>query len=188
MSANKGAFVAPRRWLAYLSAVGMIGAIGATAVSGSGAGASAARQPVANPANPAPAVIPADRMAASQQAILSYWTAGRMASAKPAQLTMSGASAKNAKAENAGNTATGNPGLAGGLVPAGLEAGPAQTGSINKNGSSSSVLPADGGYPGPNDTYNWMGSQSRVPRLLHRQALFYRAERELCLLRCGYLW
>jgi hypothetical protein len=108
-------------------------------------------------------VVPAAKMKASQQAIVSYWTPARMASAKPAQPTVTSASAKGSKADNAGNTATGRPGLAGGYVPAGLHAGPAQGATINKNARSSSVLPADGGYPGPNDTYNWIGKLNPYP-------------------------
>jgi hypothetical protein len=34
---------------------------------------------------------------------------------------------------------------------------------LNANPSSSSVLPADGGYPGPNDTFNWQWPQTPYP-------------------------
>ena len=117
----------------------------------------------AMPPDPAPLVVPAGKLAASRKAIGSYWTPARMASAKPAQPTVSAASARGSKADNAGNTATGHPGLAGGYVPAGLQAGPTQGAAINTHAQSSSVLPADGGYPGPNDTYNWIGAQSAYP-------------------------
>ena len=150
-----------RRWVVYMPAIATLGAVAATVSVGS-AGASSARA-AAMPANPAPAVAPAAKMKASREAIMSYWTAARMASAKPAQPTVGVTSAKGAKADNAGNTATGSPGLAGGYVPAGLHAGPAQGATINTNAQSSSVLPADGGYPGPNDTYNWIGSQGSYP-------------------------
>ena len=155
-----------RRWAVYISAIATIGAVAATVSVGS-AGASPARRVAANVAKPPPAVVPGAKMKASQKAIMSYWTRARMASAKPAQPVVSGAAAKGAKADNAGNTATGRPGLAGGYVPAGLHAGAAQGlaqgGTINRNAQSSSVLPADGGYPGPNDTYNWIGSQGNFP-------------------------
>jgi len=114
-------------------------------------------------AKPPPALVPAAKMKASRQAIMSYWTPARMASAKPAQPTVTSASAQGSKAGNAGNTATGRPGLAGGYVPAGLHAGPAQGATINTHAQSSSVMPADGGFPGPNDTYNWIGKQGTYP-------------------------
>ena len=152
-----------RRLAVYISAIATVGAVAATVSVGS-AGASPARRAAANVAKPPPAVVPGAKMNASQQAIMSYWTRARMASAKPAQPVVSGTAAKGAKADNAGNTATGRPGLAGGYVPAGLHAGLAQGGGIiNRNAQSSSVLPADGGYPGPNDTYNWIGSQGNFP-------------------------
>jgi hypothetical protein len=88
-----------------------------------------------------------------------------MATAKPAELTVSNALANtsNASANNAGNTSTGSPGVAGGYVPAGTQLASAAAGSVNPNPQSSSVLPADGGYPGPNDTFNWFGSQGTFP-------------------------
>src|SRR6266699_1297929 len=143
-----------RRWAAYISAIAILGAVAATVSVGS-AGASSARRAAAMPANPAPAVVPAANLKASQKAIMSYWTPARMASAKPARLSVGAASAKGTKADNAGRTATCRPGLAGGYVPRGLHAGPAQGATINTHAQSSSVTPADGGYPGPNDTYNW---------------------------------
>src|SRR5215471_18668316 len=151
-----------RRWVVYLSAIATMGAVAAT-VSVRSAGASPARRAAANVAKPPPAVVPGAKMKASQKAIMSYWTPARMASAKPAHPVVSGAAAKGAKADNAGNTATGRPGLAGGYVPAGLHAASAQGGTINRNAQSSSVLPADGGYPGPNDTYNWIGKLDPYP-------------------------
>ncbi len=151
-----------RRWAAYISAIATLGAVAATVSVGS-AEASSARRAAAMPTKPPPAVVPAAKLKASQEAIMSYWTPSRMASAKPAQPVVGAASAKGSKADNAGNTATGRPGLAGGYVPGGLHAGPAQGATINTNAQSSSVLPADGGYPGPNDTYNWIGKQGTFP-------------------------
>jgi len=82
-----------------------------------------------------------------------------MAAAKPL-----GAVARpaGARAVNAGNTATGKPGLAGGYVPRSLATvnGPALRPSTAQ---STSVLPADGGYPGPNTTFNWMGKLRTYP-------------------------
>src|SRR5258707_3061438 len=151
-----------RRWAAYISAIATLGAVAATVSVGS-AEASSARRAAAMPTTPPQAVVPAARLKASQEAFMSYWTLSRMASAKPAQPVVRAASAKGSKADNAGNTATGRPGLAGGYVPGGLHAGPAQGATINSNAQSSSVLPADGGYPGPNDTYNWIGNQGTFP-------------------------
>lgn len=148
-----------RRWAVYISAIATLGAFAAAV---SVASASAGRA-AAIAANPAPLVVPAAKMKASREAILSYWTPARMASAKPAQPAVGGTAAKGAKAGNAGNTATGRPGLAGGYAPTGLQAGPAQGTTINTNTQSSSVVPADGGYPGPNDTYNWIGKQGTYP-------------------------
>jgi len=125
-----------------------------------GAGASPTRHAAAMSANPPPAVVPAAKLKASQRAIMSYWTPARMASAKPAQPALSGVAAHGSKAANAGNTADGRPGLAGGYVPGGMHAEAALGTTINTSAQSHSVLPADGGYPGPNDTYNWMGPQT----------------------------
>jgi len=151
-----------RRWVVYISAVATLGAVSA-AVSMGSAGASPVRSAAAVSANPPAAKVPAAKMKASREAIMSYWTPARMASAKPAQPALGAASGQGSKADNAGTTATGSPGHAGGYVPGGLRAGQAQGGTINANAQSSSVLPADGGYPGPNDTYNWIGPQGTYP-------------------------
>src|SRR5215469_10206726 len=148
MSRHRISLPTGRRWVVYIAAIAAMGAAAATVSVGS-AGASPARRVAANVAKPPPAVVPGARMKESQKAIMSYWTPARMASAKPAQPVISGVAAKGAKAVNAGNTATGRPGVAGGYVPAGLHAGPAQAATINTHAQSSSVLPADGGYPGP---------------------------------------
>ena len=124
-----------RRWAAYISAIATLGAVAATVSVGS-AEASSAHRAAAMPAKPPPAVVPAAKLKASQEAIMSYWTPSRMASAKPAQPVVGAASAKGSKADNAGNTATGRPGLAGGYVPGGLHAGPAQGATINSNAQS----------------------------------------------------
>jgi hypothetical protein len=61
----------------------------------------------------------------------------------------------------AGNSATGTPGVAGGFDPAtgtsGSSAHPASSVGLGD------VSPADGGYPGPNDTYNYPGSLGTFP-------------------------
>src|SRR5215469_654871 len=162
MSVHRVKQAAWRRWVVYISAVATLGAVGA-AVSMSSAGASPVRSAAAVSAKPPPAKVPAASMKASRDAIMSYWTPARMASAKPAQPALGAASARGSKADNAGTTATGRPGLAGGYAPAGLRAGSAQGATINRSAQSSSVLPADGGYPGPNDTYNWVGAQNLYP-------------------------
>jgi hypothetical protein len=76
-----------------------------------------------------------------------------MAAAKPADVAPKAPQAKNAKATNAGNTATGSPGVAGGYSPAGAASSQVSSSHVNTNPQSSSVVPADGGYPGPNDTF-----------------------------------
>src|SRR5205807_7375060 len=53
------------------------------------------------------------------------------------------------------DAATGRPGLAGGYIPRGL---PRMTGYSHPpttSAASSGVLPADGGYAGPNQTFDW---------------------------------
>ncbi len=98
---------------------------------------------------------------ARSDAVFTYWTAARMAAAKP----VPGVAAKaGVQATNAGSSATGKPGTAGGYQPANLPGIPGPTGtSPSANGVSSSVLPADGGYPGPNDTFNWIGGYRTYP-------------------------
>src|SRR5258708_4741896 len=80
-----------------------------------------------------------------------------------AQPGVGAAAAKGSNADSAGNAALGRQGLAGGHVPGGLHAGPARGATINTNAQSFSVLPADGGCPGPNAPYNWIGKQRPFP-------------------------
>jgi hypothetical protein len=86
-------------------------------------------------------------------AVQAYWTPARMAAAKP----MAGAVAGSAGAAAATTAAkaTGTPGEAGGYVPRGLSTVPGPPNKLNPNVQNSSVLPADGGFPGPNDTFDW---------------------------------
>jgi hypothetical protein len=106
------------------------------------------------PKDPPPALAPTSN-AANGSALLAYWTPARMASAKSADVSIKAGLAQSAKATNAGNTATGSPGVAGGYVPTGVASVNTSSSPANTNPQSSSVLPADGGYPGPNDTYNY---------------------------------
>jgi hypothetical protein len=79
-----------------------------------------------------------------------------MATAKPADLGVM--SRAPVRAIAAGNTATGQPGLAGGIDENGSPT-PSRTGDAAVNAHPfPSVSPADGAYPGPNQTFNWPGS------------------------------
>ena len=100
-----------------MAAVAAIGALTASLGLAGGAGASPARHAVATPKDPPPAVASPSNAARAGASVLAYWTPARMAAAKPAGLTMKAPQAKNARATNAGNTATGSPGLAGGSTP-----------------------------------------------------------------------
>ena len=82
----------------------------------------------------------------------AYWTPETMASAQPVNPALSSAPA----ATIAGDSATGSPGLAGGVVKTGLvQKGAVATNQAPVGNSSTGVLPADGGYPGPNDTLEY---------------------------------
>jgi hypothetical protein len=84
-----------------------------------------------------------------------------MASAKSADVVSS--SNASLAAISAGNTATGRPGLAGGIDETGV-ATPALTGTAAVNTHPfATTNPADGSYPGPNATFNWPGSLSTFP-------------------------
>ncbi len=97
----------------------------------------------------------------STSAVYAYWTRARLASAKPAQAEEV---AKPGSAVNAGNSATGVPGTAGGYAPGSLaSAGGAPASAPNSITGNSSVLPADGGFAGPNTTFNWIGSARTYP-------------------------
>ena len=97
----------------------------------------------------------------SASAVYAYWTKARLASAKPA---VAQGISTGSSAVNAGNSATGVPGTAGGDAPSslgGLSGAPGTPpNSITGN---SSVMPADGGYAGPNDTFNWIGIPRTYP-------------------------
>lgn len=159
------------RWRASLTALAVVALTGAglgtALLSAGGAGASGASAVNAKAAAAPPLFAPAKTVAAgngaaSRAAVVSYWTPQRMASAKPAEVALT-ASPGAAQAVNAGPSATGTPGLAGGYVPAGSSTVASPAVPVNHSLKSSSVLPADGGYPGPNDTYNWMGAQTQFP-------------------------
>lgn len=126
--------------------------------TGAGAtGASRVAGEAALPSNPPAAVV--SRQSAA--AVYAYWTPARMAAAKPAAGATAGG--PNIAAGAAGNTATGAPGLAGGYVPAGLSSVSGTGSSINRSATDATVSPADGSYPGPNDTFNWWESQGQFP-------------------------
>ncbi|HEY3947042.1 MAG TPA: hypothetical protein VGL78_17605 [Solirubrobacteraceae bacterium] len=113
------------RWRGRITVLALAG-LGATGLV-VGVGASDASRPAkasATPANP-PAATAASPAAANKAAVFAYWTPARMASAKPAPGAVAGGS--SVRAVNAGDTATGRPGVAGGYVPAGHPSLPGMT-------------------------------------------------------------
>jgi hypothetical protein len=83
-----------------------------------------------------------------------------MASAKP----VGGITAASGQAAtNAGNTATGKPGTAGGYVPDGMATAAGPPAPINTKSGSGSVTPADGGFSGPNTTFDWFPRYRTFP-------------------------
>jgi V8-like Glu-specific endopeptidase len=105
----------------------------------------------------APARIAVDP-AATARAVIRYWTPARMASARP----VAGAAAgTGAPAVSAGDSATGAPGTAGGYDP--LSLSPVASPAAPINTTTTGVGPADGSYPGPNDTFNWFGKTKAYP-------------------------
>lgn len=150
------------RWRGRITVLAL-GGLGATGLV-VGVAASDASRPAkasATSANTPAATVSASRAAANKAAVFAYWTPARMASAKPASEAVAGGS--SVRAVNAGDTATGRPGVAGGYVPAGHPILRSTGNRLNTSPRSSSVLPADGGYPGPNDTFNWIGSYTTFP-------------------------
>jgi hypothetical protein len=113
----------------------------------------------------APALIRKTTALSRGDAVAAYWTKARMASAKPVGgIAVPSGAQSGAQALNAGNSATGTPGLAGGYQPVAVPnvSGSAAS-SPNAGRTSTSVLPADGGYPGPNNTFDWIGSYTPYP-------------------------
>src|SRR5258706_14470441 len=105
-----------RRWAAYISAIATLGAVAATVSVGS-AEASSAHRAAAMPAKPPPAVVPAARLKASQDATMSYWTPSRMPSAKPSHPVASAASAQGSNDDNAGKPPAARQGLSESSLP-----------------------------------------------------------------------
>jgi hypothetical protein len=85
-----------------------------------------------------------------------------MRAAKPA-LAGVAVPAGSANADSAGATATGNPGVAGGILPGGARSTPAKTTGFDTNSPNPNVSPDDGAYPGPNDTFNYPAKESVFP-------------------------
>src|ERR1700722_3996050 len=133
-----------------------------TAFASVGAGASGSHRPAVMPANPPALKVSASDMASVRSKVMSYWTLARMKAAKPLALGVS-VPAGSVNTNNAGATATGNPGVAGGILPGGVKSKTAATTGFDANSLNSNVSPDDGAYPGPNDTYNWVGKQTAFP-------------------------
>ena len=154
-----------RRWRSrrlLASVVLAVAAIVATAVSFAG-GAGAARQR----ASAAPTQLPPAAVAppGNGAAVAQYWTADRMAAATPLTPQISGGG--GAAAVQAGASATGNPGVAGGFDPS---AGSTPSGAAaatmampSTSSPSAGAQPFDGAYAGPNDTYNYPGALKTFP-------------------------
>jgi len=87
-------------------------------------------------------------------AALAYWTPERMAAAK--EMSIDGASLGLQKIAAAAPAAAGTPGLAGGFNPATGVAGPTSgqvAQAARSLASPSGIVPLDGGFPGPNNTF-----------------------------------
>ncbi|MBO0729356.1 MAG: hypothetical protein J2P57_08865 [Acidimicrobiaceae bacterium] len=115
------------------------------------------------PALPPAARVATTNSAANAKAVVAYWTPQRMASAKSADVGVSARTQTHPV--NAGISATGAPGLAGGIDENGV-ATPSRTGASAlavRPSSTPTVSPADGSYPGPNATYNWPGALTAFP-------------------------
>ena len=137
-----------RRWSA-LAVLGVAAVVISTLFTG---GATATRVTHAKPL----ALPPAARASVSTAAaVKSYWTANRMASARPLRPVAHGTGPAQAS-----SSATGIPGVAGGFNPA---TGASESATPHLAGVGGNVSPADGGYPGPNDTYNYPGPLGRYP-------------------------
>jgi hypothetical protein len=109
-------------------------------------------------------ILPTIRADTSAAASKAYWTPERMASAKP----LTGPEPASAQATVAGDSATGSPGVAGGLAPANLVApGSAEaessTSTANFGKTSAGIVPADGGYPGPGTFFKWYPKYRQYP-------------------------
>lgn len=124
--------------------------------------ASAARSVGASPAPGADprAAGPIVRNTESAAAGAAFWTAERMAAATPADAALS----RKPQPTVAGDSATGKAGTAGGFAPADLiEDAGAPVVAPNLPSSSTGITPADGGFPGPNSTWNYFGKYRKYP-------------------------
>jgi hypothetical protein len=95
--------------------------------------------------------------AAEQEAAKKYWTAERMAAAKPARPAVQHQGKSPVTATGAG--ATGAPGFAGGMQPDGL----ASSAEGASYGGNASPEPAHGSYPGPHQTWPYFAKYRRYP-------------------------
>lgn len=90
----------------------------------------------------------------------AYWTPQRMASARSVDAVATSAPAPTV----AGASATGAPGLAGGYVKQSLvESGAVPNQASALGTTSTGVTPADGGYPGPNNTFEYFPKYRKWP-------------------------
>jgi hypothetical protein len=150
-----------KRWPVRLAAPAAIGLVAVSAAIGLTVPANGA--PLAKASTAAVQVPPMDRgvavaAAGTTDAVRAYWTKAKMASARSADLVAGG----QGKAVIAGNTASGKPGVAGGYVPASV-ANPTPAQASAPSVKSTGVLPADGGFPGPNTTFDWYPKYRTYP-------------------------
>lgn len=92
---------------------------------------------------------------------LSYWTADRLATAVPADMGLSGASALPGEAP----ASSGKPGAGGGIRPlrsASQNSEPPADSALAES-AEEIAIPADGAYPGPNTTYEYTPDYRTYP-------------------------
>jgi hypothetical protein len=125
----------------------------ATAVATVISGSAAAQSPAPN------TVTSVNRQGAG--ATLNYWTAERMGRAVPKRPAISGAPKRPASAP----VAPGAPGAGGGSLPGGARGGAFQPVNQPFHGQKPALtpIPADGVYPGPNDTFEYVPRYRKYP-------------------------
>ena len=152
LSIKRGGGITPRQGIGRAGFAGIAALVAMQVVP---AASSLASSTSAAPSRPAPASYNTQPASAGA----AYWTADRMASAKPVDSSTS----QPQHATVAGNSATGAPNVAGGYAPSNL-VGPQAGLAVSTPGKTSTgVTPADGGFPGPNDTWNWLGNYKKFP-------------------------
>jgi hypothetical protein len=144
-------------WLGLVATpVLVVAAVATIGVAGSSAGPTTAAQV---PGITADGLTVVRQETANAAAIQALWTPERMASAQPMYKTMA---AGAAEPEIAGNSATGPPGLVGGMTQSGQPLPAASPTGIPQ--TSGGELPADGPYPGPKASFKWYPKYTQYPQ------------------------